>query len=158
MIPDFKTFLKESIWSDIEDRSLGDQVRKEDDINNFDIEQFCDYLKGIYKYENENDIRIKNDDLIVTVFRDENRILYYHLEIVDYNKESTYVGFNFMPVLGKELVDGLKERYDVSIVTGNSFMIIKPTDGIYKNTFFVDLIDFVLDNVPIQFIETIKRK
>ena len=31
MIPDFKTFIKESIWSDIQDRSAGDTVRKEDD-------------------------------------------------------------------------------------------------------------------------------
>ena len=30
MIPDFKTFISESIWSDIQDRSAGDTVRKED--------------------------------------------------------------------------------------------------------------------------------
>ena len=30
MIPDFKTFIKESIWSDIQDRSMGKTVRKED--------------------------------------------------------------------------------------------------------------------------------
>ena len=32
MIPDFKTFIKESIWSDIQDRSAGDTVREEDMI------------------------------------------------------------------------------------------------------------------------------
>ncbi len=31
MIPDFKTFIKESIWSDIQDRSSGEVVRKEDE-------------------------------------------------------------------------------------------------------------------------------
>ena len=30
MIPDFKTYINESIWSDIQDRSSGDTVRKED--------------------------------------------------------------------------------------------------------------------------------
>ena len=30
MIPDFKTFIKESIWSDIQDRSMGKTVRRED--------------------------------------------------------------------------------------------------------------------------------
>ena len=30
MIPDFKTFIKESIWSDIQDRSAGETIRKED--------------------------------------------------------------------------------------------------------------------------------
>ena len=34
MIPDFKTFIKESIWSDMQDRSAGDTIRKEDDNNN----------------------------------------------------------------------------------------------------------------------------
>ena len=30
MIPDFKTYIKESIWSDIQDRSSGETIRKED--------------------------------------------------------------------------------------------------------------------------------
>ena len=33
MIPDFKTFIKESIWSDMQDRSSGQEIRKEDDNN-----------------------------------------------------------------------------------------------------------------------------
>ena len=32
MIPDFKTFISESIWSDMQDRSSGDAIRKEDMI------------------------------------------------------------------------------------------------------------------------------
>ena len=32
MIPDFKTFIKESIWSDMQDRSSGETVREEDMI------------------------------------------------------------------------------------------------------------------------------
>ena len=32
MIPDFKTFIKESIWSDMQDRSTGETVREEDMI------------------------------------------------------------------------------------------------------------------------------
>ena len=30
MIPDFKTYINESIWSDIQDRSSGETIRKED--------------------------------------------------------------------------------------------------------------------------------
>ena len=30
MIPDFKTFINESIWSDMQDRSAGDTIRQED--------------------------------------------------------------------------------------------------------------------------------
>ena len=48
MIPDFKTFIKESIWSDIQDRSMGNTVRKEDSVNNLDRNDFYDYLKNKY--------------------------------------------------------------------------------------------------------------
>ena len=34
MIPDFKTYIKESIWSDIQDRSTGETIRKEDEVGN----------------------------------------------------------------------------------------------------------------------------
>ena len=40
MIPDFKTFIKESIWADMQDRSAGETVRKEDDIEHLDYEEF----------------------------------------------------------------------------------------------------------------------
>lgn len=30
MIPDFKTYINESIWSDMQDRSSGQEIRKED--------------------------------------------------------------------------------------------------------------------------------
>lgn len=49
MIPDFKTYINESIWSDIQKRSAGDTVRKEDDVNNLDIEEFFAYLTEHYK-------------------------------------------------------------------------------------------------------------
>jgi hypothetical protein len=48
MIPDFKTYIKESIWSDIQDRSSGETIRKEDDIDNLDFNEFYDYLKNTY--------------------------------------------------------------------------------------------------------------
>ena len=41
--------LSESIWSDMQDRSAGETVRKEDDVDILDREQFFDYLKDIYK-------------------------------------------------------------------------------------------------------------
>ena len=49
MIPDFKTYIKESIWSDIQDRSSGEQVRQEDDVDRFGYEEFFVYLTEHYK-------------------------------------------------------------------------------------------------------------
>ena len=34
----------ESIWSDIQDRSMGKTVRREDDVNIFDCDELYDYI------------------------------------------------------------------------------------------------------------------
>ena len=41
--------LSESLWSDLQNKSLGKSVRKEDDINNLDCEGFFEYLTEHYQ-------------------------------------------------------------------------------------------------------------
>ena len=48
LVEDKSKILLESIWSDIQDRSSGDTVRKEDDINYLDGTEFIEYLKKSY--------------------------------------------------------------------------------------------------------------
>ena len=55
MIPNFKTYITESIWSDIQDRSMGKTVRKEDDINHLDYVEFFTYLTEHYKPKSKKD-------------------------------------------------------------------------------------------------------
>ena len=50
MIPDFKTFIKESIWSDIQDRSAGDTIRKEDEVTYYTLEDEKCTVDLLYKY------------------------------------------------------------------------------------------------------------
>ena len=53
MIPDFKTFIKESFWSDMQDRSMGDTVRQEDMITtNEDIRK---KIFKLYKEQGKGD-------------------------------------------------------------------------------------------------------
>ena len=56
MIPNFKTFIKESIWSDMQDRSAGETVRKEDNIDHLDYEEFFVYLTEHYQPKSKKDI------------------------------------------------------------------------------------------------------
>ena len=58
MIPDFKTYITESIWGKVLDRGAGETVRKEDDIDHLDINELCEYLKTIYKTDSDNDISV----------------------------------------------------------------------------------------------------
>ena len=55
MIPDFKTFIKESIWSDMQDRSAGETVRKEDNIDHLNYEEFFVYLTEHYQPKSKKD-------------------------------------------------------------------------------------------------------
>ena len=45
--------INESIWSDMQDRSSGETVRKEDDIDNLDYEEFFIYLTEHYQPKNK---------------------------------------------------------------------------------------------------------
>ena len=44
MIPDFKTYIKESLWSDIQDRNSGEVMRKEDQLTKDDEEYLLNWL------------------------------------------------------------------------------------------------------------------
>ena len=49
MIPDFKTYIGESVWNDIRRRGNGTDIKKEDNINNLDVEEFVKYLQDTYE-------------------------------------------------------------------------------------------------------------
>ena len=47
--------LSESLWSEIQDRSAGETVRKEDDIDHLDYEEFFVYLTEHYQPKSKKD-------------------------------------------------------------------------------------------------------
>ena len=49
MIPDFKTYLKESLWADVQSQASGEVVKKEDDIDLMDMDRFFDYINEHYE-------------------------------------------------------------------------------------------------------------
>ena len=51
MIPDFKTYLRESIWSEMQDRGTGDSIKTEDkvDVDSLSYDELYDYLNNRYK-------------------------------------------------------------------------------------------------------------
>ena len=51
MIPDFKTYLRESIWSDMQDRGTRDAIKTEDkiDVDSLSYDELYDYLMNRYK-------------------------------------------------------------------------------------------------------------
>ena len=56
LVEDKSKILLESIWSDIQDRSAGETVRKEDSIDHLDYEEFFVYLTEHYQPKSKKDI------------------------------------------------------------------------------------------------------
>ena len=139
-IKSFKKFIEESIWSDIQDRSSGETVRKEDDINTLDLNEFYAYIKDQYKtkveYIDLDAMGGENGD-VLGVDITENVILFYkpkrgHI-LLSWSRVKIPMPFF------DELIDRFKVENPHSMRK-----IITEKDGSCTNKTFVDVIEFFL--------------
>ena len=109
MIPDFKTYLKESVWMDIHRRSNGDQERKEENLNYMDCNDLYNYILQNYetvKRKTANSIYIYNGRLYVSIYHDSYRTI-----------PDVEMGLSFNPIdfciftSGDQYDDPVKELY-----------------------------------------------
>ena len=63
----FKEFIEESIWSDIQDRSSGDTIRKEDEVSYSTLEDEDCTVDLLYKYLIKNYEVLGDDKIVLTV-------------------------------------------------------------------------------------------
>ena len=152
--------LSESIWSDIQDRSMGKTVRKEDEFN--DICKFIEkhYFVGFVGMDN---IEFKDDYIhipiykvvglnsfsSVNIYRD--KITFASIDPNRYKSQSlrkfvTHIKDDINQLFGK-----IKDTYspEISTFDGMDHWIsfnIKPKDGKVTPKFCEDVIDFILDN------------
>ena len=165
MIPDFKTYIKESIWSDIQDRSAGETVRKEDDVNLLDSDGLYDYINKHYK-------RIApfafitniGGMLSVPIIRGTvHNCVWYSPES---EMKAVSIGDGMI-----SLVDGLLnllyDNFSIKEINGENndgeyttLYWVYPKDGSeVTNKFFIDVIDFLLENIPnsLKYKKSIKK-
>ena len=137
--------LSESIWSDMQDRSAGDTVRKEDDVNLLDSDGLYDYINKHYK-------RIApfafitniGGMLSVPIIRGTVHICVW------YSPESKIKTVSIGDGMISQ-VDGLLnllyDNFSIKEITGLYWL--SPKDGSeITNKFFIDVIDFLLENIP----------
>jgi hypothetical protein len=84
MIPDFKTYIKESLWTDIQSRSAGDTVRKEDSIELLDMVGLYEYILSHYELtDNRFEMTYGTANMSITISNNGDEILLtYKLEEV----------------------------------------------------------------------------
>ena len=147
--------LSESIWSDIQDRSSGEIERKEDDVNNLDIEGLGEYILDHYIIDDGNIfykdthgtciglsifyLKLENDDLLLEYFYNDN----YEEMVV-----TTYPGIK---IYFPDMFDKIKKEYRVYDTETPEGMLalygISPKDGReVDNKFFLEILDFIIDN------------
>ena len=145
----------ESIWSDIQDRSSGDVVRKEDDIELLDSEGFYKYIEDKYKnkvYDIEH-IYIGGDGFngCDVRFTDEMSLIIRFPN--DTSKEKT-ITFYWDNGIKQSFFDELGKRFNIDD-TGYRSMHIFPKEGKVSNNFFIEILEFIFKNMDNMLIESI---
>ena len=150
----------ESIWSDMQDRSAGDVVRREDDVNLMSEEDFCDYLND--NYISKSNYKITYSELSKSIHIP---ILYQFTSVllnISYNYNSNTITMNDdVESLCPELCKMIKKNFKVvkkhvsSIYT--QFIIFPPNGSECTNRFFVDVVNFIIDNAD-ENVLSLKKK
>ena len=150
--------LSESIWSDIQDRSSGDTVRKEDDINLLDRDGFYNYIMEHYKTVTEDVtgpyaiINSENADYInIPILEDETNTL-YRVIIWHFNTDERYIIIPLRKLFGVfvKLRDTFKLQSNEDRI--NPLFKVFPKDNKkVDNKFFLEVIDFIIDNTKEPF-------
>ena len=144
--------ITESIWSDMQDRSAGDVVRKEDDINLLDETGLVNYMKKVYMPPSPNDDLqiigggVNSGTIIASLFKTNEG--HYNIIYQKMSESNPEITFPVCPDSGIE--DLLKEHYTVISIPryNNKIYYIKPKDGSkITNKFFLEIIDFILDAI-----------
>ena len=169
MIPDFKTFIKESIWSDMQDRSTGETVRKEDDIDNLDYVEFFTYLTEHYQPKSKKDnekiggrtpiTNMDNIEIFIPIESIDGRIK--TLMIVISKKDSSIVSMATSPTIFDKYVNlekMLSNNYTINTSSNTSRLgskiYITPKKKPTNQT-VVNLIDIFLNIVDNPILEKI---
>ena len=150
----------ESIWSDMQDRSSGDVVRKEDEFKSI-----CEFIKDHYfvGFVGMDDIEFKDDYIYIPIYKVVglnafssidiyiDKITFTSIDPNRYKSQSlkklvTHIKNDINQLFGK-----IKDTYSPEISTFDGVyhwinFNIKPKDGKVTPKFCEDVIDFILDN------------
>ena len=153
--------LSESIWSDMQDRSSGETVRKEDDINLLDFDEFIEYLKKSYNvciYDPHNFFEIgglyvgshrcnisipieKNDNSETPNMS--NRMLVIEVNLKPGGEILIRPNKYIFKLYPRELQKTFGDKY----IVNTSTFTLTPKDKIVNNSVIVDVIDKLLGMV-----------
>lgn len=165
MIPNFKTYINESVWGNISKRAEGTLERKEDLIDRMNNLEFLDYLKENYETKSDRSIHIwdarnKQDVIKKYIFvpiLHKIRGPYYHLRIEAEGNRDITIGNSFK-MYYPNLYKKLKDDFHIS-QNSPEYLKILPKNGCgTSNSFFLQVIDYIIDNADDKYEVIIEKK
>ena len=149
MIPDFKTYINETYWSNMNKRAQGTIVRKEDNtniINKYDGDEMVEYISDNYEFTQSGYmVDYFEEDLIVPV-------IYKKRQHTFYSSEETYdlkfEKMRYISINSEEIGEELQDEFKVYI--GGEESTIEPKDSNDKmdNVFFIKVLDYIIKRAP----------
>ena len=166
MIPDFRTYIGESVWSDMHRRSNGGQERKEDSLDNMSLQGFYDYWRKRYNVIGKTGGAWKDMKCVNHPFKKERifstPIEYTHNDVFVYTyciemsydyrveeiKELRITYFSSFSLEYPDLRDVLGPEYNV-----DDSGYISIVNGEYKFHHYIDIIDKCISMVKKPYVE-----
>ena len=146
-----KKHINESIWSDIQDRSAGDTIRKEDDINLFDCDELYDYIYSLYEQINQDSMPSKSQIVqrftyfSIPIFKSGYKA--YRLDCTFENSKISKITLMASVADVKDFKQALIDNFDVT-TRGDGALSITAKDGTVSNQVCMDLIKTIVENAP----------
>ena len=154
MIPDFKTYINESVWGDLHSRGIGETEREEDDVNLLDLDGLVDYIKENYKSTTSkwyiNDL-VSYDkvykNLCITLCELQSRYYGYLYFIHEIKSPIITIDNSFFND-DKNLLKVIEKKY--TVINNTHYIKVEPKNftGEITNKFFLEVLDFIIENIP----------
>lgn len=149
MVKSFKEFIGESTWGKMLDRGAGDAVRKEDDINLLDLEEFYwEYLEKHYHIKMGKKMTFNPSAQAIHI-----PILIVNTSVsftIIYNFRRKCIVFNSKwPEKYPKLFYKMCDEFEITLEkNSNSFddYFLTDKDNKVSNKTFVDVLNFIIDN------------
>lgn len=163
--------ITESVWNDIRRRGIGADVKKEDDINLLNGEDFCEYLKS--KYYIDNSVEQRPSKIFIQKFNNGGCFIDVPLFVFNgknVNNVQDGSSFTYYPnehEIGfgcssrkycRMFLELLSERFAIKGSGIRCDMKTQYFKGDITNRTLVEMIDFVIDNIKKPLIPVIVKK
>ena len=140
--------IEESVWGDLRKKSLGQEERLEDNVDLMEGPEFFEYLKKNYKYNTEDTIAYNKSNNFINIRLFESKpFIYKYLQYkIHLNEIVTDLPTDKMSKDSYILLNMANEnKFDVVYVAG--FHKIYPSNGEVTNRFFLEVLDYIIDQV-----------